>query len=128
MWQILIEIDIYKIDMFASPFYYVWKLYQEGPACSIHGFEHPDVQAFIHRKDLHFDLVLADLFLYESWYMFAHHFKAPIVGISKLNKKKNDRSSTIFFSFPYQILLVVHNFMTMQWGFWLQSRIFHTHC
>lgn len=50
-----------------------------------HAFERPNVQQFINRRDLHFDLVVTELFAQESWFMFGHKFKAPIVGISMLN-------------------------------------------
>jgi glucuronosyltransferase len=47
------------------------------------GFKNPKVQQFINRDDLRFDLVLAEFIFQDSWLMFAHKFKAPIVGISK---------------------------------------------
>ncbi len=47
------------------------------------GLKDPKVQQFIKRDDLHFDLILMELIFQESWLMFAHKFKAPIVGMSK---------------------------------------------
>jgi glucuronosyltransferase len=53
------------------------------------GLKDPKVQQFINRDDLYFDLILMELIFQESWLMFAHKFKAPIVGMSKylLNMK-----------------------------------------
>lgn len=48
------------------------------------GLENPRVQEFIKREDLQFDLILAEQFYQESFLMFAHKFKAPIVTIGPL--------------------------------------------
>lgn len=52
-------------------------------ATSRHAFERTNVKEFINRWDLKFDLVVVELFTHESWLMFGHKFKAPIVGLSK---------------------------------------------
>jgi hypothetical protein len=58
--------------------------FQLGLEISEWGFNDPKVQEFIMKEDLHFDLVISEFFFQESWLMFAHKFKAPIVGISKI--------------------------------------------
>lgn len=44
-------------------------------------FENPNVQKFINSKGLHFDLVINEEFFGDSYLMFAHKFKAPIITI-----------------------------------------------
>lgn len=70
--------------MFSSPFIYDWEIYHYGPACTVHGFENSNVQKFMRRTDLQFDLVLIELLFCESWYMFAHQFNASLIGLSKI--------------------------------------------
>lgn len=59
-----------------------------------YAFENNNVKEFMRQQDLKFDLVIVEVFTHESWLMFGHRFKAPIVGISNIRviKKK------IFFS------------------------------
>ncbi|XP_058122285.1 UDP-glycosyltransferase UGT5-like [Anopheles ziemanni] len=56
-----------------------WEL---GLNTSRHGLQTENVRQFIARRDLHFDLIIAEQFFQESWLMFAHKFNAPIVTIS----------------------------------------------
>lgn len=56
--------------------------YWIGLGSSEWSLENPKVQILIKREDLHFDLILAEQFFQESFLMFAHKFKAPIVTIS----------------------------------------------
>lgn len=49
-------------------------------------FENAEVQKFIKRTDLHFDVIVAEDFFHESLYMFAHKHKAPLVTICKFLK------------------------------------------
>uniref|UniRef100_A0A182IUN1 UDP-glucuronosyltransferase n=1 Tax=Anopheles atroparvus TaxID=41427 RepID=A0A182IUN1_ANOAO len=56
--------------------------WEMGMNTSRHGLETENVRRFIARRDLHFDLVVAEQFFQESWLMFAHKFSAPIVSIS----------------------------------------------
>lgn len=48
---------------------------------SEYGLSDRKVKEFIHRTDLHFDLVINEEFFHDSWLMFSHKFKAPIVTI-----------------------------------------------
>lgn len=51
-----------------------------------YAFENPNVQKFIHSTGLHFDLIINEEFFGDSFLMFAHKFKAPIVTICKFNR------------------------------------------
>lgn len=42
------------------------------------------MQAFLNRQDLQFDLVILEQFFHDSWLMFAHKYKAPVVTIATL--------------------------------------------
>lgn len=58
------------------------KLYPHiGKISSEYAFSHPKVKEFIHRNDLHFDLVINQELYHDSWLMFGYKFKAPIVTI-----------------------------------------------
>lgn len=46
-------------------------------------FENANVQKFIKSTGLHFDVIVAEDFVNEGIYMFAHKFKAPLVTICK---------------------------------------------
>lgn len=46
-----------------------------------YAFENQNVQKFIHSTGLHFDLVINEEFFGDSFLMFGHKFKAPIVTI-----------------------------------------------
>ncbi|XP_062551814.1 LOW QUALITY PROTEIN: UDP-glycosyltransferase UGT5-like [Armigeres subalbatus] len=63
---------------FKNLFFY-WKM---GIETSRHGLESRNVQTFLKREDLHFDLIVSEQFFQESWLMFAYKFNAPIVTIS----------------------------------------------
>lgn len=46
-----------------------------------YSFGNPNVQKLIHSTDQHFDVVINEEFFADSWLMFAHKFKAPIITI-----------------------------------------------
>lgn len=46
-----------------------------------YAFESDNVQKFIHSTGLHFDVIINEDFFADSFLMFAHKFKAPIVTI-----------------------------------------------
>ncbi|KAJ6643292.1 UDP-glycosyltransferase UGT5 [Pseudolycoriella hygida] len=48
-----------------------------------YAFDSLQVQRFLQRQDLHFDLVINEEFFQESFLMFAHKYKTPLVTISK---------------------------------------------
>lgn len=46
-----------------------------------HGLKNEQVKRFIHRKNLHFDLIVMEETLHDAYLMFAHKFNSPIVTI-----------------------------------------------
>lgn len=52
-----------------------------------YAFENPYVQTFIHSTGLHFDLMINEEFFGDSFLMFAHKFKTPIMTICKFYVK-----------------------------------------
>lgn len=54
-----------------------------GYALAEHALNDPNIRKFIHRTDLHFDLVINEEFFQDSISMFAHKFKAPQITICK---------------------------------------------
>lgn len=56
--------------------------WEMGIKSSEHGLKTKNIQNFIKRTDLKFDLIIAEQFFQESWLMFAHKYKAPILTIS----------------------------------------------
>lgn len=48
-----------------------------------YAFESDQVQQFLQRQDLHFDLVINEEFFQESFSMFAFKYKTPLITISK---------------------------------------------
>lgn len=51
-----------------------------------YALENANVQKFIKTTGLHYDIIVVEEFFIESFYMFAHKHKAPIVTICKFNK------------------------------------------
>lgn len=48
-----------------------------------------NVQKLIHSTDLHFDVVINEEFWADSFLMFAHKFKAPIITICECKTMTN---------------------------------------
>lgn len=46
-----------------------------------HALKSDNVQKFIHSTGLHFDVVINEEFYADSFLMFAHKFKAPIITV-----------------------------------------------
>lgn len=74
-----------KLFSTASPrvFKHIFYLYRTGLTLSKYGLENDFVKQFIKRKGMHFDLIVANQYNQESWLMFGHKFKAPIITLSK---------------------------------------------
>lgn len=53
-----------------------------------YAFESAQVQQFLQRDDLQFDLVINEEFFQESFLMFAFKYKTPLVTISKSVQQK----------------------------------------
>lgn len=47
-----------------------------------------NVRDLINRNDLHFDVVINEEFFHDSFSMFGHRFKAPVVTICKRKIRK----------------------------------------
>lgn len=48
-----------------------------------HAFGTKNVQDFMKRKDLHFDLIIHEEVFHDSFLIFGHRFQAPVVSICK---------------------------------------------
>lgn len=91
------------------------------------GLNDTKVQEFIHRNDLHFDLVINEEILHESWLMFGHKFKAPIVTIGKINRNYFHFTREIGLSWWNRFFIqvqLVHLIFSI--GIWVCWRQFHT--
>lgn len=55
-----------------------------GKISSDHALSDANVQKLINRNDLHFDLIINEEIFHDSFLMFGHKFKAPIVTICNL--------------------------------------------
>lgn len=58
-------------------------IYNIGLATAKHGLESRKVQEMIKSHEGHFDIVVAEQFMQESWLMFAHLYKVPVVTLSE---------------------------------------------
>lgn len=54
-----------------------------GKITAEHSLNSSNVQKFLHDESLSFDLVINEEFYMESFSMFAHRFKAPLITICK---------------------------------------------
>lgn len=64
----------------------LFNIWHAGLETSEHGLKNPNVQKFIAKNNDQFDVILAEQFFQESWLMFGHKYKAPIVTLSKYEK------------------------------------------
>lgn len=65
-------------------FEYIVNLYDIGIKTGIHGLKDKKVRELIQRNDIHFDLVISEQFFQESWLMFSHKYKAPVITIGNI--------------------------------------------
>lgn len=70
-----------KYDKILNNLFLTWDI---GLLSTEHAFKDQNVQTFLKRSDLQFDVVILEQFFHDSWLLFAHKFKAPIVTISTL--------------------------------------------
>lgn len=77
-----------------------------GKISSEHALNDSNVQEFIHRNDLYFDVVINEDTYHESWMMFGHKFKAPIVtlGIISSDNYHYDEVNFKLFNNNFNIL------------------------
>lgn len=50
-------------------------------AMNEYAFENANIQKFIHSSEYHFDVIINEEFFADSFLMFAHKFKAPMITI-----------------------------------------------
>lgn len=70
-----------KYDSVWNNLFLTWDV---GLLSTEHAFNDHNVQTFLNRTDLKFDVVILEQFFHDSWLLFAHKFKAPLVTISTL--------------------------------------------
>ncbi|XP_062710991.1 UDP-glucosyltransferase 2-like [Aedes albopictus] len=73
---------IFETKSYSNDFNNLFLYWTMGLETSRFGLENTNVQTFLKRDDLQFDLVISEQFFQESWLMFAHKYNAPIVTIS----------------------------------------------
>lgn len=64
-----------------DPFSEIWKLATIPKASAEYALENANVQKFIHNDHSHFDIIINEEFFHDSFLMFGHKYKAPIVTI-----------------------------------------------
>ncbi|XP_058056810.1 UDP-glycosyltransferase UGT5-like [Anopheles bellator] len=74
----------FRSQSFSNPFFKMSILWKLGLETTEHAFESPIVQKFLQTKGLHFDLLIAEQFVQESFLMLAHQYRVPIVTINTL--------------------------------------------
>lgn len=92
-------------------------------------FENPNVQKFVKSTDLHFDVIVAEEFLSDSFLMFAHKFKAPIVTICKYSNSltvKNIFCHNLFITIKVRLELL--NISIVNKDYCLHRALFPTTC
>lgn len=70
-----------KFDSVWNNLFLTWDI---GIYSTEHAFKDKNVNAFIHRDDLQFDVIVLEQFFHDSWLPFASKFDAPIVTIATL--------------------------------------------
>lgn len=66
-----------------SPFLAVFEYSEFCQISADYALSTENVQSFMNRKNLTFDVVINEEFFHDSFLMFAHKFNAPIITISK---------------------------------------------
>lgn len=66
-----------------SNFKSVWDRAHIRPRINGYDMQSESVQKLIHSTNLHFDVIINEEFFADSFLMFAHKFKSPIVTICK---------------------------------------------
>ncbi|XP_011194876.2 UDP-glucosyltransferase 2 [Zeugodacus cucurbitae] len=80
--------NIFKMH-FTSDFENLQMYWHVGLLSSEHAFNDPKVKALIASQDLKFDLIVLEQFYHESFLMFAHKFKCPVVTLGTLGYTDN---------------------------------------
>ncbi|XP_017482511.1 PREDICTED: UDP-glucuronosyltransferase 2B4-like isoform X2 [Rhagoletis zephyria] len=80
--------DIFKMH-FSSEFANLNVYWHVGLLSSEHALAQPAVKALIASKHLTFDLIVLEQFFHESFLMFAHKFKCPVVTLGTMGYADN---------------------------------------
>lgn len=70
------------VEWFHKEYSSIWTSATVAAESAAWGLADMRVEQFIHRTDLHFDLVINDEYYHESWLMFGRKFRAPIITIA----------------------------------------------
>lgn len=71
----------------ASPFMMITQSIKRLGVINNYVYQSANVQKFIHSTDFQFDVVINEDFFGESFLMFAHKFKAPIITICEYSSE-----------------------------------------
>ncbi|XP_018789095.1 PREDICTED: UDP-glucuronosyltransferase 2B13-like [Bactrocera latifrons] len=80
--------NMFKMQ-FSSDFENLHLYWETGLTSSEYALNQSKVKFLIASKDLHFDLVILEQFFHESFLMFAHKFKCPVVTLGTLGYADN---------------------------------------
>uniref|UniRef100_A0A034VV73 UDP-glucuronosyltransferase n=1 Tax=Bactrocera dorsalis TaxID=27457 RepID=A0A034VV73_BACDO len=80
--------NIFKMR-YASDFQNLQMWFHVGLLTSEYALNDPKVKALIASKDQHFDLIILEQFFHESFLMFAHKFKCPVVTLGTMGYADN---------------------------------------
>ncbi|XP_011210092.2 UDP-glucosyltransferase 2 [Bactrocera dorsalis] len=80
--------NIFKMH-FTSDFENLQMYWHVGLLSSEHALNDPKVKSLIASQDLEFDLIVLEQFYHESFLMFAHKFKCPVVTLGTLGYADN---------------------------------------
>ncbi|KAF4519854.1 UDP-glycosyltransferase-12 [Ephemera danica] len=81
--EIIFNADVYDFADF-SLYMIPTSLWDEGLAVTEAALTHPKINDLL-KDNKGFDLIIAEAFIHEAIYGFAHHFKAPLILISSMN-------------------------------------------
>ena len=74
---------------YASDFQNIQMWFHVGLLTSEYALNDPKVKALIASKDQQFDLIVLEQFFHESFLMFAHKFKCPVVTLGTMGYADN---------------------------------------
>ncbi|XP_017482517.1 PREDICTED: UDP-glucuronosyltransferase 2B13-like [Rhagoletis zephyria] len=80
--------NIFKMR-FSNDFQNLQMWWHVGLLTSEHALNDPKVKSLIASKDLEFDLMVLEQFFHESFLMFAHKFKCPVVTLGTMGYADN---------------------------------------
>lgn len=101
----------------------LFNIWHIGLETSKHGLESANVQKFISENNAEFDVILAEQFFQESWLMFAHKYKAPIITLNTYGYSDNmDR----IFGFYSPWAIVPHHLLPYKDGMRFKERHHNT--